>query len=121
MLKETKDKIYFTNSYGQTITFNKIGLSLLKTRSIKHVFPEVREIVERLYTRQTQDKYRIVNSLSISLELRVDTKIINEILKEMEELKILAKPASKVIEVDADIVVEPDSINQLYYIMNKTQ
>jgi len=121
VLKETESKIYYTNSYGQTITIKKETLKgfAFNERMVEHVFPEVAETVDRLFRRQVGHSNSIVSPLAISLELGVSINTINEAMERLEKLEILKCLPSKSLQVGTTSVVEPSGNDRVYSILKE--
>lgn len=121
MLKETQDKFYFTNSYGQTVSVKKETLKdfALKERLVDHVFPEVAETIDRLFRKQSCEAYRIVSPMEVSLELGVGIKTVGQAMDKLEEMGILMRQPTKALQVGSDKVSEPTGDDCIYSILKQ--
>jgi len=121
VLKETEDKIYYTNSYGQTITVKKETLKgfAFSERMIEHVFPEVAETVDRLFSRQAGQSNSVVSPLAVSLELGVNVKTVSEAMERLEKMGILRCLPSKSLQIGSISIVETNENDRIYNIIKE--
>jgi len=121
VLKETEDKIYYTNSYGQTITVKKETLKgfAFSDRMVEHVFPEVAETIDRLFSRQAGHSNSIVSPLAVSLELGVNINTVCEAMKRLEEMGILKCLPSKSLQIGSISLVETSESDRIYSIIKE--
>jgi len=121
VLKETKDRLYFTNSYGQTVSVKKDTLNsfAFKERSIEHVFSEVAETTDRLFRRKVGDVYKTVSPMEISLELGVDIGVISKAMEQLEEINILKRQPTKTLQVGSNVISEPTGNDCIYNILKQ--
>lgn len=121
MLKETTDKIYFTNSYGQTVSIRKEMLKAfsLNKRLIEHVLPEVAETTDRLFRRQVHSTYRTTSPMEIGLELGVNIGTVGKAMEQLEKMGILERQPTKSLQVGSDIISEPIGDNCIYNILKQ--
>lgn len=121
MLKETEDKIYFTNSYGQTITIKKETLKefALKDRLVEHVFPEVAETIDRLFRRQASHSSSVVSPTALSIELGVSIKTVIEAMERLEKMGVLGHLPSKSLQVGSTSIKESCENDCVYRILKE--
>lgn len=86
------ERKYYVDSYGRTHSFYEdiVVLSNMRKRNTKDVRPEVIELLQRIYSRNT-DLYSFVVAEYISLELNVRLSTVLKVFSELQKENVLTQ------------------------------